>query len=62
MSFKNRVKTISKWLEKDMNLDILKHQQFSGSELIDTCLTTALGNSYSTQIQGDDSTEHQFKN
>jgi isocitrate lyase len=48
--------------EKDMNLDILTHQQFSGSELIDTCLTTALGDSYSTQIQGDDSTEHQFKN
>jgi len=47
--------------EKDMNLDILTHQQFSGSELIDTCLTTALGDSYSTQIQGEDSTEHQFK-
>ena len=46
--------------ENDMNLDILKHQQFSGSELIDTCLTTALGDSYSTQIQGKDSTEHQF--
>ena len=44
-----------------MNLDILTHQQFSGSELIDTCLTTALGDSYSTQIQGEDSTEHQFK-
>tara|TARA_Y100000768_G_scaffold203711_1_gene153310 strand:+ start:6288 stop:7619 length:1332 start_codon:yes stop_codon:yes gene_type:complete len=47
--------------EKDMKLDILTHQQFSGSELIDTCLTTALGDSYSTQIQGEDSTEHQFK-
>ena len=46
--------------EKDMNLDMLTHQQFSGSELIDSTLTAALGDSYSTQIQGSDSTEHQF--
>ena len=46
--------------QKDLGLDIMKHQTFSGAELVDAELTAIMGDNYSTSIQGANSTENQF--
>ena len=46
--------------QRDLGLDIMKHQTFSGAELVDAELTAILGDDYTTGIQGANSTENQF--
>ena len=46
--------------EREEGVELLKHQKWSGSELIDLQMQTVLGKDYSTAALGGECTEHQF--
>lgn len=46
--------------ERDLKVETLTHQTWSGAELVDTLLTTATGGLSSTTAMGSDNTEHGF--
>ena len=46
--------------EREHGVELLTHQKWSGADLIDAQITTALGDDYSTSIGGEGSTENQF--
>jgi isocitrate lyase len=47
-------------MERDHGVETLTHQKWSGAELVDSFMATAMGDGFSTAIQGEGSTEKGF--
>jgi len=46
--------------ERELGIELIKHQKWSGAELVDQMILVASGGSSSTKSMGDASTENQF--